>query len=206
MYASVSQAHAILLEGSDAYILSYGSGTMLKRDASGSLTTVATGMVNPAFFVLEEVCEAPVVKQGKVLVAHQTNSSKNPCVALQVNQNSLNDHLAHGDYVITCVDDACGGSNKMMTEEEWATEVKAIPNPVNDVVVFDFNSEAAGEVMFALYDLSGKHIQQLPSALLGDGQANMIQMRLDDLAAGSYIVRVGFSNGITKNIKLIKSE
>lgn len=205
--ATVPQAHALQLDPltGDLYILQYAQGQITKRAPDGTLSVVATGMVNPTFFVFGG-CEAPALKEGKVMVAHQTNSQKNPCVALQVSQSALASHLAHGDYIITCIDDACAGSNKMSESQEILTTVQAIPNPFTDKVVFDFNSANEGQVNFDLFDISGKHLQQLPSYVLGKGQANMIQMNMHDLAPGTYIVRVSFENGVQKKIKLLKTE
>jgi hypothetical protein len=82
-------------------------------------------------------------------------------------------------------------------EEQEGVNVSVYPNPIQDVLHFDFNQVIRGAI--ELLSVEGKLIS---SVEINDLET--YQMDLSSLAFGPYFIRMNL-NGQTKSIKVIKA-
>jgi hypothetical protein len=88
-----------------------------RRGALRTLGAAALGAVG-----LASLKGAASADGHKVGICHQTGSESNPAVHIAVAANSLDTHLAHGDYVSDLTDvDNCGTCGNVCTAPENAT-------------------------------------------------------------------------------------
>ena len=90
----------------------------------------------------------------------------------------------------------------MLQEMSGKSEIMVYPNPCNDFVCLDFQSEKSARLSYKLYDFSGKILinKDIP------GQASRIQelIELTDLAPGMYNLMVVTENDNIKSYESFK--
>lgn len=85
--------------------------------------------------------------------------------------------------------------------ETPALEASVAPNPASGVAKVSFFNPSAGMVQFELYSLQGQLLQRL-SEHFGNG-AQQVEMDLQDVPKGFYLLRIRHSNGWGRTIKII---
>ena len=87
-------------------------------------------------------------------------------------------------------------------ESETPTlEASVAPNPASGVTKVSFFNPSAGMVQFELYSLQGQLLKRL-SEHFGNG-AQQVEMDLQDVPKGFYLLRIRHSNGWGQTIKII---
>ena len=87
-------------------------------------------------------------------------------------------------------------------ESETPTlEASVAPNPASGVAKVSFFNPSAGMVQFELYSLQGQLLQR-HSEHFGNG-AQQVEMDLQDVPKGFYLLRIRHSNGWGQTIKII---
>lgn len=174
--------------------------TLTVTDANGCSATASTSVkvVN----VLAPIGSNPKAPR-KVLVCHRTHGS-NESVNIEVSENAVAAHLAHGDCLGSC-NTSCG-SDKMFISElisgdahEAHEELSVYPNPTSGSFTIELNhADLNSKLSIKVIDLSGKEIYSHQ----GDASAESIQHTVDlnavsgDLQSGLYLVQVMNGNQI----------
>ena len=87
-------------------------------------------------------------------------------------------------------------------ESETPTlEASVAPNPASGVTKVSFFNPSAGMVQFELYSLQGQLLKRL-SEHFGNG-AQQVEMDLQDVPKGFYLLRIRHSNGWGQTIKVV---
>ncbi len=87
-------------------------------------------------------------------------------------------------------------------ESETPTlEASVAPNPASGVTKVSFFNPSAGMMQFELYSLQGQLLQRL-SEHFGNG-AQQVEMDLQDVPKGFYLLRIRHSNGWGQTIKVV---
>ena len=87
-------------------------------------------------------------------------------------------------------------------ESEVTTlEASVAPNPASDVTMVNFFNPSAGLVQFELYSLQGQLVQR-QSEHFGNG-AQQVELDLQDVSQGFYLLRIRHQKGWRQTIKLI---
>ena len=87
-------------------------------------------------------------------------------------------------------------------ESETPTlEASVAPNPASGVAKVSFFNPSAGMVQFELYSLQGQLLKRL-SEHFGNG-AQQVEMDLQDVPKGFYLLRIRHSNGWRQTIKVV---
>jgi hypothetical protein len=187
-------------------------------DAGGCVTTCSTTIH------AEDVrCFSGNGGNTKISICHKTGNSNNPCVSMCVNESSLAEHLAHGDFLGTCTNDCMppvsfteGPVNNNDKVEEKPVEqnpsaiadekmlqqaafnVKVLTNPSDNrfsLLVTGGNNE---KIFVTVYDLSGKAVKQV------EKNDHQLVVFGDDLKSGYYMAVVRQGNN-SKTVRLIKN-
>jgi hypothetical protein len=89
-----------------------------------------------------------------------------------------------------------------LDESEVTTlEASVAPNPASDVTMVNFFNPSAGLVQFELYSLQGQLVQR-QSEHFGNG-AQQVELDLQDVSQGFYLLRIRHQKGWRQTIKLI---
>ncbi len=166
--------------------------TLTVTDANGC-TATATTSVN----VVNVLSPSSNPKAKKVLICHRTNGS-NASVNIEVSENAVAAHLAHGDCLGSC-QSACGVKNNSLPvifadEHEAHEGVELYPNPSEGkFTVAMHHADANSAVEIAVYDLSGKLIHSQSTAS-GAEEVNVnVDLSQTAYQSGLYLVKI--SNG-----------
>ncbi len=142
----------------------------------------------------------------KVTLCHRTGSTKNPCVTICVDENAVADHLAHGDYMGSCLNNcATPAANAKMagtqvdSNTEFAT-AEAFPNPFTSTISVVITNPYNESVSMNVIDITGRVLNVKQSAPDAEG---IITMETADLAKGMHFLRVNIGK-FTKTIKIMK--
>jgi Secretion system C-terminal sorting domain len=84
-----------------------------------------------------------------------------------------------------------------------ALSFKAMPNPANDRIVIQFDSERNQESWVELFDIYGKSVRRTTPASIGVGQGT-INLLTSDLPTGMYIARLNLGNAFATQKVIIK--
>ena len=85
--------------------------------------------------------------------------------------------------------------------ETPALEASVAPNPVSGVAKVSFFNPSAGMVQFELYSLQGQLLKRLSEHFVNGAQ--QVEMDLQDVPKGFYLLRIRHSNGWGQTIKII---
>jgi hypothetical protein len=150
-------------------------------------------------------CFAGKSGNAKVKICHQTNSAKNPCQEICVDESAVAAHVAHGDFVGSCTTDCKPrtttrpvviGKEKLL-ETEIPFNVIAYPNPSNHQFTLDLKGGSDKKVEVIVYDMLARQIKRIEKS---DGQS--IQFG-EELPSGEYLVLIKQGEN-QKVINLIK--
>ena len=103
------------------------------------------------------------------------------------------------------IDGASKQSNTAAVQFDGATNtVFLYPNPAQSVVTLDMMLAQAGTVWFRLYDPKGAKVMQVQK-IVAEGR-NFIQLPIQSLANGVYVLRYQLPSGEENQVRFIKSE
>jgi hypothetical protein len=193
---------------------SYSVVTALMQDASITVTvTDADGCVAQSTINIhaEDVrCYAGNTGNTKVSICHSTGNTKSPCKSICVDESSLADHLAHGDYVGSCTSDCMDGninnSARSISPDgavmDFGEEisVSVYPSPVESLLSVSVSNPENQSVKMNLMDMKGVSMLSKPPVFSPGG---VYQVDMEQLARGLYILRVNVGV-VTKTVKVIK--
>jgi len=163
-------------------------------DANGC--TYETSWVDAARVDAEDVrCFAGNSGVQKITICHKTGSSKNPCVAICVDQSAVAEHLAHGDFLGKCTSNCSPATSN--SRDEIPFNVIAYPNPSNNQFTFDIESESSDTININVFDIAGRLIKQL------DNIKESSVTFGENLPRGVYIAIVQQGNN-QKTVRIIK--
>ena len=198
------------------------SSTAITINTGGSYAVTATLMANATFTVTvtdkngctvsqttnvyseDDRCFAGNSSIAKIKICHKTGNSNDPCHELCVDQSAVQAHLAHGDYIGSCLP-LCATPTihtkivkvKKELVEPALFNVIAYPNPTDNqfTIVIEGGSDEKVEVL--VYDSLGRIVKHIDNS---DGQ----QIKFGDgLPSGAYIAIVSQGSN-QKTIRLIK--
>jgi hypothetical protein len=182
---------------------SYAATVTLMDDAD-IITTVtdATGAVYTCTTHIhgEDVrCFAGKSGNAKVTLCHQTGSTKNPCIAMCVDESDVAAHLAHGDFLGKCTADckppktlsSTFSSISIANPVNNTKTLKLYPNPNKGQFVVELNIADKIDVnaKIQLIDITGKTVLS-ENAVMFDGALQKTITVSSTLAKGMYMVRV----------------
>lgn len=133
--------------------------TALVTDANGCTTTVSTSIH------AEDVrCFAGNSGNAKITICHQTGSSSNKCVKICVDQNSVDTHLEHGDFLgncpVNCVPPVYSRTAPAIEDAAGqGLNLSIMPNPTSDRFNVKVGSNARQPVKMVVTDLAGRVIE-----------------------------------------------
>ncbi|CAN5779971.1 hypothetical protein BH10BAC3_BH10BAC3_01050 [soil metagenome] len=177
--------------------------TVTITDATGSITTCTTHI-----HADDVRCFAGNSGNTKVVICHRTGSSKNPCVKICVDQDAVNEHLAHGDFLGKCTSNCIAPSITVATiqnpppivnAEEGKLSLKVIPNPTSNYFTMVVDSRSIEEYKLTVLDATGRIIEQ---KIYGIGNRNLEIGH--NYLPGIYIAEIVQGNE-RKIIRLIKT-
>lgn len=143
---------------------------------------------------------------SKITICHQTGNSKNPCEKICVDESSINEHLAHGDYMGNCTPNcnpttAQRSANAEMPDAITGTyglNVKVMPNPSTtefNLLVESSNKEAIEIIVTDILGHKVYHIRESTGRVYTFGSR---------FASGAYFVQVLQGKDI-QTLKIIKA-
>jgi hypothetical protein len=127
-----------------------------------------------------------------------------------VDQDAVNEHLAHGDFLGKCTPDckppssfssSIPGSDKLATPDviSGALNVKVLPNPATTEFNLMVNNNSKEKIEIMVFDMYGKKVYQ------ARGAGNERYRFGKEFAAGTYILWVNQS-AKSQRVKLVKGE
>ena len=158
-------------------------------------------------------CFAGKSNIAKVTLCHKTGSTKNPCVKICVDDDAVNEHLAHGDFLGNCTSNCLPPpvvSNSTTSvilrsgEIEVPTgklNVKIMPNPSTGSSEFTLRAEGnANETMqIVIIDMYGKIVYTAKGSAYGDYRFG------GQFVSGVYVVKVLHGSDIS-TYKIVKTK
>jgi hypothetical protein len=146
---------------------------------------------------------------AKVTICHRTGSASNPCVTICVDENAVQEHLAHGDFVGKCTPNCIAPVNNAglgLVNNAASAEVSSIqtfdvmayPNPTEHQFTLSIKSNSNEKVNIVVYDALGRTVKNIEKA----DAISLIQFG-ENLKVGIYVVEVRQGTN-RKTIKLIK--
>ncbi|TRX03182.1 T9SS type A sorting domain-containing protein [Flavobacterium gawalongense] len=141
---------------------------------------------------------------AKVTICHRTGSTKNPCVAICVNESAVQEHLNHGDFLGKCIPDFIAPKsnakllqlNKIIIEPA-SFDVKAYPNPTQHQFTLVVEGDSNEKVEVIVYDMLARMVKRFEKS---DGQLIMFG---EELPTGEYLTVIKQGVNI-KTVNLIK--
>ena len=133
-------------------------------------------------------CIAGNSSNQKIKVCHHTNSNKNPWVDICIDTSALQAHLLHGDYIGSCSQNKSQGAGYIANDEEGEDGMyfSIYPNPAEDKVTLEFNSEAVLPYAVEICDLTGQKV-----VIYNNNSTpgiNLKELNLKSVSPGIYIV------------------
>ncbi len=95
------------------------------------------------------------------------------------------------------------GMSKTENVAAEALSFKAMPNPANDRISIQFDSDRSQECWVELYDMYGKPVRRTTPASVGVGQG-AINVHAADLPTGLYIARLNLGNAFATQKIVVK--
>ena len=78
-------------------------------------------------------------------------------------------------------------------QNKFASALSISPNPASEKAMLKFNLSANAKVLVQIYSLQGKAVKQISPGNLSVGE-NEIEIKTDDLASGTYLVKISSGN------------
>jgi hypothetical protein len=182
-----------------ATLMSNARFTVTVTDANGCSVSKTTDVYSE-----DDRCFAGNSGNAKVKICHRTGNSNDPCHELCVDQSAVAAHLAHGDYIGSCLP-LCATPTihtkvvitEKKSDELTEFEVIAYPNPTDHQFNLIIKGGSDEKVEVLVYDSLGRMVKHIDNS---DGQ----QIKFGEgLPTGTYIAII--SQGINqKTVRLIK--
>jgi hypothetical protein len=155
--------------------------TITVTDANGCTSTCSS-----TIYAEDVRCFAGNSGIAKVTVCHKTGSTKNPCVKICVDDNAVDTHLAHGDFLGAC-NSTCTG--RTLEDGEVSNENLLIyPNPTDGLLNIEFDGDSEKPVTVYLINTFGQVIYS-EDVTDFDGHYHK-QLSMNDFASGTYFLRL----------------
>ena len=183
--------------------------TLEITDASGCVFTktgfLTGGNANGNIDAEDVRCFAGNSSIQKVTICHRTGSTKNPCVTICVDESAVAEHMAHGDYLGSCLTNcAAPVANARIagdaTVEQADFTMEAYPNPFKSTLSVQVTNPENREVNMQMLDLTGRPINLRVPAPTED---EVYVIETDHVLPGMYFIRVNIGK-FTKTMKLLK--
>jgi hypothetical protein len=97
----------------------------------------------------------------------------------------------YGNYMAEIGIPSLAGAGSSVTSSK---EVYLYPNPAFEFIQVEFNVNSSQEVLFAIYDISGRMVEKIQSVYCRKGK-NMVQLNIASLATGNYILKGNTAQG-----------
>jgi len=155
-------------------------------------------------------CFAGNSNVAKVAICHQTGSSKNPCVAICVDQSAVAEHLSHGDFLGKCTPDCKPPVQSSSTSTQVFAGTITQPKPFN-VKVTNNPSFGGSEFRLTVQGEANEPVKVIVTNMYGEkvlmtkGSAGDTYRFGANWRSGTYIVQIIQGDNI-KTLKLIKGE
>jgi len=95
------------------------------------------------------------------------------------------------------------GMSKTENVPVEALSFKVTPNPANDRIAIQFNSDRSQESWIEMYDIYGKSVRSTPPVTVGAG-VGTININTGDLPTGIYIARLNLGNSFATQKVIVK--
>jgi hypothetical protein len=182
-----------------ATLMANATFTVTVTDANGCSVSKTTDVYSE-----DDRCFAGNSSITKIKICHRTGNSNDPCHELCVDQSAVAAHLAHGDYIGSCLP-LCATPTihtKVVTTQKKADEITAFdviayPNPTDHQFNLVIKGGSDEKVEVLVYDSLGRMVKHIDNS---DGQ----QIKFGEgLPTGTYIAIVSQGNN-QKTVRLIK--
>jgi hypothetical protein len=179
--------------------------TITVTDANG-----CTWTTTKTIYAEDVRCFAGNSGVAKVAICHQTGSSKNPCVAMCVDQSAVAEHLAHGDFLGKCTPDCKPPAQSSSTSTQVFAGTIMQPKPFN-IKVTNNPSFGGSEFNLTVQGEANEPVKVIVTNMYGEkvfmtkGSVGDTYRFGSNWRSGTYIVQVIQGNNI-KTLKLIKGE
>lgn len=119
----------------------------------------------------------------KVNVCHKTSSATNPWVQICIAQAAVPTHLAENnlDYIGKC-------GAKLAGTDRNPFDMVVYPNPANDLINIEFESETSDNYYLAIFDITGRIVLTSEGKTFAEG--NRISLPVNTLASGVYSIKL----------------
>jgi hypothetical protein len=122
---------------------------------------------------------------NKVKMCHHTNSNGNPWVEICVDENAVDSHLTHGDYIGFC--DFTKSTDPEVVED-MSLQFNLYPNPATNRVTVEFECITENPYTIELGDLTGRTlIAYQGKSVMGE---NTREIALTGINRGIYLVKL----------------
>jgi hypothetical protein len=112
--------------------------------------------------------------------------------------------MSYSDYYEVFLEEEVISNKKVDSESDFTkkSQAKVFPNPATELTTFEFNVLEKGIFKIALYDMSGKMLQEIHSGRLNKGNFNQ-NLDLKGLDSGMYLIIIHAEN-INESVKFLK--
>ena len=124
-------------------------------------------------------------------MCHHTNSPNNPWVEICVDNNAIDDHLAHGDFIGSC-DNLRMNGIEVHEEEEFTLNLRIFPNPTSGLVTLEFNGIDEQSYFIDLVDWTGTKLATYKGKAIHG--LNSRQLSLAELKPGIYLFKLNLND------------
>jgi hypothetical protein len=149
-------------------------------------------------------CFAGNSNNAKVTVCHRTGSTSNPCVKICIDQNAVQEHLSHGDFLGNCtpgcVAPVYNRGVPVFSTEPTADklDITVMPNPTTSFFEVAITAKVGIPVTMTAYDVYGRVV--FKNSNVDVNKYNQIGQQWK---GGNYFIEVIQGNE-RKVVKLIK--
>ncbi len=149
-------------------------------------------------------CFAGNSNNAKVTVCHRTNSASNPCVKICIDQNAVQEHLSHGDFLGNCTPGCVAptytrGVPTFVETTAATLDATVMPNPTTSFFEVAISAKKGIPVTMTVNDVYGRLIQKNTKV-----DANKYNQLGQNWKAGTYFIEVMQGNE-RKVLKVIKT-
>lgn len=202
--------------GVPPYTISWSDGGAESHEVCPEITTAYTVTIVDANGCIETdevtICAIDVRcgnKLNKVEICHYPPDNPTNPGTLCVSQNSVEDHLSHGDLLAACgTITICPPPSGFVLENDLILkrdeDLKVSPNPFNQSSQVSFTSPTSGNVNVHIYDLTGKMIYKVFSGYLEAGQYYQSIISEKDIPKGIFICSALYEDGSRETVRLIR--
>jgi hypothetical protein len=150
---------------------------------------------------------------GKVLVCHVPDGDQSKRFTICIAASGVPDHLAHGDVLGVCGTStdciSAGKTEEEVVQTSLITEenigLTSYPNPFANETTIRFYTAQAGTIEVAVFNLLGVKVATLFNGTVLANEIHEEKLKAENLANGTYFVKVVTENGDIKVERVILS-